>query len=106
MKKTIVLITLISLLLVAGCAAKPKTLVDAEAVGVVACGRLLTVTDRQTGDNFDFWVVRVQRSDADVEAIVISTPTMLIRQTRHSVIIESGQKVYIITIDRGGHWNA
>ncbi len=107
MKKMIVLITLISLLLMTGCAAKPKTLVDAEAVEVVACGRLLSVIDRQAGNNYDFRVVRVRRSDAVVEAVeVMSTPTMTIRQARHSVIIDDRSKVYIITIDGGGHWNA
>ena len=108
MRKIILFLIVICLTCsVPGCAARSRVLVKAEAVEAIAQGRTLTVIDRQAGNNYEFRVVRVRRSDAVVEPVkMISTPTLTIRQGRHSVTIIAGTEVYIIPIIRGGWGNA
>lgn len=108
MKKSITIGLILCLLcgcLVACTAPEQKTLVSTEAVEVVACGRILTVTDKQTGQQHEIRVIRVKRTEAAVEAVgMISTPTLTIRRSGRTVEVIAGNEVYIITIDRGGYW--
>lgn len=84
-----------------------KTILDTEAVEAVARGRFLWVTDKGSGNRYEFRVVRVRCSDADMEPVtMVSTPSFTVLAIRGGVVIRTHEKVYIITIKRGGLWNA
>lgn len=84
-----------------------KTILDTEAVEAVARGRFLWVTDKGSGNRYEFRVVRVRCSDADMEPVtMVSTPSFMVQAIRGGVVIRTQEKVYIITIKRGGLWNA
>ena len=114
MKKTIVIILVLCLIVCAvpvwmaiQANGAEKTILDTEAVEVTARGRFLWVTDKESGNRYEFRLVRVRRSDADMEPeTMISTASFMVQAIRGGVIIKAQEKVYIITIKRGGLWNA
>ena len=84
-----------------------KTILDTEVVEAVARGRFLWVTDKGSGNRYELRVVRVRCSDADMEPVtMVSTPSFMLQAIRGGVVIRTQEKVYIITIKRGGLWNA
>lgn len=84
-----------------------KTILDTEAVEVTARGRFLWVTDKGSGSRYEFRLVRVRRSDAAMEPVtMVSKPSFMVQAIRGGVVIRTQEKVYIITIKRGGLWNA
>lgn len=84
-----------------------KTILDTEAVEAVAQGRFLWVTDKVNGNSYEIRIVRVKRTQAPVGPVtMVSTPSFMLQAIRGGVVIRTQEKVYIITIKRGGLWNA
>lgn len=114
MKKTIVILLVLCLIVCAvpvwmaiQANGAEKTILDTETVEVVARGRFLWVTDKGGGNRYEFRVVRVRCSDADMEPVtMVSTPSFMVQAIRGGVVIRTQEKVYIITMKRGGLWNA
>ena len=114
MKKIVIVLLVVSFMvravpfwMIAQANGAEKTILDNEAVEVIARGRFLWVTDKESGNRYEFRVVRVRRSDADMEPeTMISMPSFVVQAIRGGVLIRAQEKVYIITIKRGGLWNA
>ena len=97
MKRIAVL--LLVFVLLSGCAAQRKTLYSCEYFTATREGRIIRITDAQTGAEYDFITRRVKRGQSSAKLETAEeTETMTIRTAYNIITVTVNGETYLIRI--------